>query len=273
MANFRVEYANGKLVRIPVTGSPVLETGSFPSTSASPAKFEAPGPAPLAGAQSRAYKQTGFEVPAEASAPAESILEDGVATAASLLDEDEELEKGLIPSLADDIEPDEDTDETAVLLNDTIQAIARALGIETSVSTFRELALSLVADGHSKDALVAFLDAPRPAPDRSTVPIDSFADVATNDRAGWQSHCRLLDEYWNDYVSDILDKSDGQIDMQQLSKPSGPLKTNLVTLWNYPTMTTSNGVEFSHTMDPGNPSLRLQMVPVTSPLKLTFADS
>ncbi|KAL2683116.1 hypothetical protein Neosp_007582 [[Neocosmospora] mangrovei] len=139
---------------------------------------------------------------------------------------------------------------------DSVEATAAILGLETQASTFLDFALELVPASALKSKLVAFLDAPYAATDQSLVPIDAF--LSRPDRSDWDTHCVTMKDAWQLFCAKVESLSDGQIDMRQMAAPSGPARSKVAMLWHYPTFTSGNSV-FSHVMDPDSPSLWVQL--------------
>ncbi|KAF4453889.1 hypothetical protein FALBO_15919 [Fusarium albosuccineum] len=61
--------------------------------------------------------------------------------------------------------------------------------------------LSLIEDCPLKRDLIAFVDAERPAPDESPVPIDAF--VADSSRTDWHTHCPKIKEMWKGFCQKV----------------------------------------------------------------------
>lgn len=137
-----------------------------------------------------------------------------------------------------------------------VRSTAQTLGVETSVSTYRDLALSLIKDCQLKRDLVAFVDAPRQAPHESLVPVDDF--IADSGRTDWHTHCHDITKTWKDFCERISTISD-KVAINRMAAPSGPTKARASFLWHYPTDTSPNQV-FSHVMDPDSPTLKVQSV-------------
>ncbi|KAJ4122699.1 hypothetical protein NW768_010138 [Fusarium equiseti] len=131
---------------------------------------------------------------------------------------------------------------------------AQALGVETSVSTYRDLVLSLIKDCSLKRDLVAFVDAPRKAPHESLVPVDAF--INDSDRTDWHTHCLDMDKSWKEFCGKVSAISD-KVTINRMAKPSGPMKARASFLWHYPTNTSPNQV-FSHVLDTDSPTVRVQ---------------
>ncbi|KAF5633205.1 uncharacterized protein FTJAE_7237 [Fusarium tjaetaba] len=134
---------------------------------------------------------------------------------------------------------------------------ALTLGIETSVTSYRALALSVIKDCPLKRELIAFVDSETEDPQKSLVPIGDF--VADKDRADWHTHCPEMMRLWKDFCTNVTDASNGQVAINEMAAPSGPKKSRATFLWHYPTKTSPNTI-FSHVMDPGSPSLRVQSI-------------
>ncbi|KAG8354497.1 hypothetical protein FVEN_g7487 [Fusarium venenatum] len=137
---------------------------------------------------------------------------------------------------------------------EAIRTTAQTLGIETSVSSYRDLALSLIEDCPLKHDLVAFVDRPRQAPHESLELVDAF--IADNDRTDWHTHCPDVTKKWKAFCKKISSVSD-KVAVNRMAAPSGPMKARATFLWHYPTDTSPNQV-FSHVMDPASPSLNVQ---------------
>ncbi|KAL2671190.1 hypothetical protein Neosp_013766 [[Neocosmospora] mangrovei] len=165
-------------------------------------------------------------------------------------------------------------------LHAAVKKTAETLGIETSVSTYRELALSLIKDCPLKRDLVAFVDAEIPAPQESLVPVDAF--VADSGRTDWHTHCPETMELWKNFCEKVNLVSNGQVVTNRMAAPSGPINGRVAMLWHYPTDTSPNQV-FSHVMDPDSGTLRVQkikngmrrdmktvdLIPIRAPYKVT----
>ncbi|KAF5241901.1 hypothetical protein FAUST_3595 [Fusarium austroamericanum] len=135
-----------------------------------------------------------------------------------------------------------------------VRGTAQTLGIETSASSFRDLALSLIEDSPLKRDLVAFVDRPRQAPHESLEPVDAF--IADSSRTDWHTHCPDMAKTWKGFCEEISSVSD-KVAINRMAAPSGPMKARATFLWHYPTDTSPNQV-FSHVMDPDSPSLNVQ---------------
>ena len=133
---------------------------------------------------------------------------------------------------------------------------AQALGVETSVSTYRDLVLSLIKDCPLKRDLVAFVDTPRKAPNESLVPVDAF--INDSDRTDWHNHCHDMTKSWNEFCGKVSAISD-KVAVNRMAAPSGPMRARASFLWHYPTDTSPNQV-FSHVLDTDSPTLRVQAV-------------
>uniref|UniRef100_A0A0D2YC38 Uncharacterized protein n=1 Tax=Fusarium oxysporum (strain Fo5176) TaxID=660025 RepID=A0A0D2YC38_FUSOF len=144
-----------------------------------------------------------------------------------------------------------------VQLKEAVGKTARTLGIETSVSSYRALALSVIEDCPLKRELIAFVDGETEDPHESLVPIDAFA--ADNDRADWHTHCHDMTRIWRDFRTKVASASNGQVAIDEMAAPSGPLKSRATFLWHYPTDTSPHKI-FSHVMDPGSASLKVQSI-------------
>ncbi|KAM0222213.1 hypothetical protein ACHAPA_004973 [Fusarium lateritium] len=147
-----------------------------------------------------------------------------------------------------------DTENVRLL---AVSSTARTLGIETSVSTYRDLALSLIEDCPLKRDLVLFVDAERQTPQDSLVPIDAF--TTDSDRTDWHIHCPEMARMWKDFCEKVTLISEDKVAIDRMAAPSGPKKARATFLWHYPTDTSPNQV-FSHVMDPESPSLRVQKI-------------
>ncbi|EXK86199.1 hypothetical protein FOQG_09914 [Fusarium oxysporum f. sp. raphani 54005] len=148
-------------------------------------------------------------------------------------------------------------DTEGVQLKEAVGKTARTLGIETSVSSYRALALSVIEDYPLKRELIAFVDGETEDPHESLVPIDAFA--ADNDRADWHTHCHDMTRIWRDFRTKVASASNGQVAIDEMAAPSGPLKSRATFLWHYPTDTSPHKI-FSHVMDPGSASLKVQSI-------------
>ncbi|KAF5982199.1 hypothetical protein FCOIX_3865 [Fusarium coicis] len=148
-------------------------------------------------------------------------------------------------------------DTESARLKEAVGKTARALGIETSVSSYRSLALSVIEDCPLKRELIAFVDGETEDPHESLVPIDAF--VADKDRADWHTHCPEMMRIWKDFCTQVDSASNGQVAIHEMAAPSGPLKSRATFFWHYPTDTSPNTI-FSHVMDPGSASLKAQSI-------------
>ncbi|CAG7555914.1 unnamed protein product [Fusarium equiseti] len=93
---------------------------------------------------------------------------------------------------------------------------AQALGVETSVSRYRDLVLSLIKDCPLKRDLVAFADTPRKAPDESLVPVDAF--INDSDRTDWHTHCPDMNKSWKEFCGKVSAISD-KVTINKISAP------------------------------------------------------
>ncbi|KAF5227762.1 hypothetical protein FANTH_14687 [Fusarium anthophilum] len=148
-------------------------------------------------------------------------------------------------------------DTESARLKEAVGKTARTLGIETSVSSYRALALSVIEDCPLKRELIAFVDGETEDPQESLVPIDAF--VADKDRADWHTHCPEMMRIWKDFCTTVNSASNGQVVIHEMAAPSGPLKSRATFFWHYPTDTSPNTI-FSHVMDPGSASLKVQSI-------------
>ncbi|KAF5567335.1 hypothetical protein FPHYL_3373 [Fusarium phyllophilum] len=148
-------------------------------------------------------------------------------------------------------------DTESARLKEAVGKTARTLGIETSVSSYRALALSVIENCPLKRELIAFVDGETEDPHESLVPIDAFA--ADKDRPDWHNHCHDTTRLWSDFRTKIASASNGQVAIDEMAAPSGALKSRATFLWHYPTDTSPNKI-FSHVMDPGSASLKVQSI-------------
>ncbi|KAF4991708.1 hypothetical protein FGRMN_7653 [Fusarium graminum] len=145
-----------------------------------------------------------------------------------------------------------------VRLRAAVSKTAQALGIvATQVPTYRDLAFSLIEESPLKWDLIAFVDAETEPPQESLVPVDAFA--ADSDRTDWHIHCPEMMRIWKDFCEEVNTAAEGQVAINRMAAPSGPLKSRATFLWHYPTDFSPNQI-FSHVMDPGSASLKVQSI-------------
>lgn len=73
-----------------------------------------------------------------------------------------------------------------------------------------------------------------------------------------ETHCHNVDKLRNAFVKELGAQSPGQINVKELSKPSGPSEAKFLVITNCPSCKTYRPVG-SHTLDPTNPCLLLQV--------------
>ncbi|KAM0213510.1 hypothetical protein ACHAPA_003818 [Fusarium lateritium] len=164
-----------------------------------------------------------------------------------------------VPVLSEDTgAADMSTDSEGVRLHAAVSKTAQTLGIVgTGVSSYRDLALSLIEDCPLKRDLIAFVDAETEYPQESLVPVDAFA--ADSGRTDWHTHCPEMMRIWKDFCEKVDIVSEGKVAINRMAAPSGPLKSRATYLWHYPTDFSPNQI-FSHVMDPGSASLKVQSI-------------
>ncbi|KAL2686916.1 hypothetical protein Neosp_004460 [[Neocosmospora] mangrovei] len=159
----------------------------------------------------------------------------------------------------------EDVDLTAGVKSptaDAVRATAQHLGLTTQSTNYREFGLSLIQDCELKRKLVAFLDEQVPPPDHSLEPITAFLE--SPERTSWATHCELIKAKWDLFCESIDEAAHGEVATTEMSAPSGPSRARLTMLWHYPTFSSGNS-RFSHVMDPGNVSLKVQQEKIGLP--------
>lgn len=124
--------------------------------------------------------------------------------------------------------------------------------------TYGDLLLSLIGEQHSlKEAIAQFFQDLEGAPfDESLEPTHAFAKSPF--RHNWALHCPKIQNIWQRFC-ERMRKYSGQVAIEQMAAPSGPLAAKAVFLWHYPT-TTSRNSRYSHVMDPGSPTVVMQAV-------------
>ncbi|KAJ6445483.1 hypothetical protein O9K51_00244 [Purpureocillium lavendulum] len=148
------------------------------------------------------------------------------------------------------------------LLPDAVKSTARAIGSETEAVSYKAFLLSLVDECPLKRQLVDFVDAEVPAVEQSLVPIDAF--VGNPDRSSWDIHCPVVNKLWDEFCSTVRQLSNGQIEVPEMTAPSGPSKAKATFLWHYPTFSSPN-THFGHVMDPQSASLKVQKFKIGLP--------
>lgn len=152
---------------------------------------------------------------------------------------------------------------------EAVRSTASVLGLETSVSTYKDLLLELLRPCALKEQLVGFVDTPAPPTQQSLVPIDAFMNNI--ERQDWDNHCDTITSEWNNLCETIGGLSLDQVVAKEMAKPSGPARSKQTYGWHYPTFTSPNST-YSHVMDPKSPSLWVQKAKIGLPADVKTLD-
>lgn len=154
-------------------------------------------------------------------------------------------------------EEEEDLEVNGKSTSVNVQTTSVRLGLQTDCTTFKGLLLSSIDNSAMKQCFLQFISQDTSPYDTSLVPLDAFVDrVNPQD---WDTHCFSSRERFHEFCSELDHLADSKIHLPSLAAPSGPERSRLTILWNYPTTTSLNST-FGHVMDPGNPCLRAQKV-------------
>lgn len=160
--------------------------------------------------------------------------------------EDNTLKRGAVIATAI-----KDIKDSSMLL----QKMIEVFGSDASSRTFGNLLLSLsVLSGSTAEQIQAFIKE-ETAVGASLLPLDRFLE---KERLEHDTHCHNVDKLWHAFVKELDAKSFGQVNIKELSKPSGPSQAKLFILWNCPSYKTRRSIG-SHTLDPSNPCLLIQI--------------
>ena len=150
------------------------------------------------------------------------------------------------------IEDVKDTSDEPIVL---LQKLIEVFGGDASSHTFGDLLLSLSELSAGDIKQIKDFIAEEVTVDTSLFPLDSFLE---NDKPEHDTHCHNLDEQWKKFVKELDATSFGQLNIKELSKPSGPSQAKIFILWNCPSYKTLHSLG-SHTLDPTNPCVLLQV--------------
>ena len=145
----------------------------------------------------------------------------------------------------------EDIQECSLLL----QKMIEIFGGDATSRTFGDLLLSLSVPSKGTTEQIQDFIAKEVTVGTSLLALDHFLG---KDKPEHDTHCHNVDKLWNTFVKELDAKSSGQVNIEELSKPSGPSQAKLFVLWNCPSYKTHRSIG-SHTLDPSNPCLLLQV--------------
>lgn len=133
------------------------------------------------------------------------------------------------------------------------------------ITDYKGLLLSLIKNNNiQKKNLVDFISSELYRYDNSLKPVMAWAEEDQEKRNNWATHCPLVQKIWMEFVDKIKDICYGEaaVVIENMSAPSGPLRSRCTFVWHYPTNNVSLP-RFAHVLNPASETMKTQNVSYT----------